>query len=124
MNNRPIDPSIENRYVQQHLANERTYLAWIRTCIAVAGLGFLAAGLTFNSTYGEKAHVFAAIAGIGSLSFALSLLLAATHEYRSKRRDINEGVFRASRLAVNLTLGFMLVLFALLFVLAGFLLFG
>ncbi len=118
------DPSLENKYVQQHLANERTYLAWIRTCIAVAGLGFLAAGLTFNSTYGEKAHVFAVIAGIGSLLFALSLLLAATHEYRRKRRDINEGVFRASRLAVNLTLGFMLVLFVLLFVLAGFLLFG
>jgi len=117
-------PPSEQKYVQQHLANERTYLAWIRTCIAVAGLGFLAAGLTFNSAYGEKAHVFAVVAGMGSLIFALSLLLAATHEYRSKRRDINEEVFRASRLAVNLTLGFMLVLFVLLFVLAGFMLFG
>jgi putative membrane protein len=26
--------------VQQHLANERTYLAWIRTAITVIGLGF------------------------------------------------------------------------------------
>lgn len=114
----------ENKYVQQHLANERTYLAWVRTCIAVAGLGFLAAGLTFNSTYGEKAHLFAIAAGIGSLLFSFSLLLSATMDYNRKRRDINEGVFRASRLIVNLTLGFMLVLFVLLFVLAGFLLFG
>ncbi|GGN96331.1 YidH family protein [Saccharibacillus kuerlensis] len=115
---------IENKYVQQHLANERTYLAWVRTCIAIAGLGFLAAGLTFNSAYGERAHLFAVAAGIGSLLFALSLLISATFEYKRKRRDINEGIFRSSRLIVNLTLGFLLVLFVLLFVLAGFLLFG
>ncbi|HYO06908.1 MAG TPA: DUF202 domain-containing protein [Phototrophicaceae bacterium] len=28
---------------QQHLANERTFLAWVRTCIAVIGLGFIVA---------------------------------------------------------------------------------
>ncbi|WP_170314914.1 YidH family protein [Saccharibacillus brassicae] len=123
MNGTQSTGSTENKYVQQHLANERTYLAWVRTCIAVAGLGFLAAGL-FNSTYGEKAHLFAVAAGIGSLLFAFSLLLSATLDYQRKRRDINEGVFRSSRLIVNLTLGFMLVLFVLLFVLAGFLLFG
>ena len=26
-------------YTQQHLANERTYLAWIRTAIAIIGIG-------------------------------------------------------------------------------------
>ncbi|NGZ73917.1 YidH family protein [Saccharibacillus alkalitolerans] len=124
MNGHDSANPIENKYVQQHLANERTYLAWVRTCIAVAGLGFLAAGLTFNSTYGEKAHLFAVAAGVGALLFALSLLVSATFDYKRKRRDINEGIFRSSRGIVNLTLGFMLVLFVLLFVLAGFLLFG
>lgn len=35
------DSSRSLPYVQQHLANERTFLAWIRTCIALIGLGFV-----------------------------------------------------------------------------------
>jgi putative membrane protein len=35
---------IDFKYVQQHLANERTFLAW------VIGLGFLAAGVVFRTT--------------------------------------------------------------------------
>ncbi|WP_361920472.1 DUF202 domain-containing protein, partial [Streptomyces sp. NPDC046876] len=33
---------------QQHLANERTYLAWIRTVISIVGVGFLATSLHFT----------------------------------------------------------------------------
>jgi uncharacterized membrane protein YidH (DUF202 family) len=28
---------------QEYLANERTFLAWLRTCIAIIGLGFVVA---------------------------------------------------------------------------------
>ncbi|MDF2857771.1 MAG: hypothetical protein K0Q87_3622 [Neobacillus sp.] len=34
-------PTLDSRYIQQHLANERTFLAWIRTAIAIIGVGFL-----------------------------------------------------------------------------------
>lgn len=40
----------ESKYVQQHLANERTFLAWVRTGIASIGLGFLASGIVFRAT--------------------------------------------------------------------------
>ncbi|MDF9760288.1 hypothetical protein OKW24_002061 [Peribacillus simplex] len=33
------------KYAQQHLANERTFLAWIRTVIAIVGVGFLTTSL-------------------------------------------------------------------------------
>ncbi len=32
---------------QQYLANERTFLAWIRTCISLIGLGFIIAKFNF-----------------------------------------------------------------------------
>ncbi len=31
----------DSKYIQQHLANERTFLAWIRTSIAIIGIAFL-----------------------------------------------------------------------------------
>ena len=42
--------SLDNqvKYAQQHLANERTYLAWIRTAISIVGVGFLATSLHFT----------------------------------------------------------------------------
>jgi putative membrane protein len=36
------EPAI-NRRTTDHLANERTFLAWVRTSIAVTGLGFVVA---------------------------------------------------------------------------------
>ncbi|GEO26066.1 hypothetical protein AAC03nite_18510 [Alicyclobacillus acidoterrestris] len=38
----------EAKYVQQHLANERTFLAWIRTSIAIMGVGFVTTSLYFE----------------------------------------------------------------------------
>ncbi|WP_343783996.1 DUF202 domain-containing protein [Alkalibacillus silvisoli] len=32
-----MEPTKDSNYIQQHLANERTYLAWIRTALAIIG---------------------------------------------------------------------------------------
>jgi putative membrane protein len=37
------DEKIKSNYLQQNLANERTFLAWVRTGIALIGLGFIIA---------------------------------------------------------------------------------
>ncbi|CAM4488946.1 YidH family protein [Paenibacillus tarimensis] len=87
----------ESRYVQQHLANERTYLAWVRTTVTVGGLGFLAAGVVFRSTRHESAgHTLAAIAGIAAVILAGVILLLATREYFQKRDGINSDSFRSA----------------------------
>ena len=36
-----IDTEIKNRNTGDYLANERTFLAWIRTCIAIMAFGFV-----------------------------------------------------------------------------------
>ncbi|MGD0461603.1 MAG: DUF202 domain-containing protein [Tepidisphaeraceae bacterium] len=40
------DDRAPDRHTSDHLANERTFLAWIRTSIAVIGLGFVVAKFT------------------------------------------------------------------------------
>ena len=114
----------ENRYVQQHLANERTFLAWIRTSVSIIGIGFLAAGLVFNSIYSEIARFFSVITGMGSLVFGTAVIVAAALEYRIKRTQINRNEFRSSYIIVSLILFLMLIIFGLLFFLMYFLLFA
>lgn len=41
-------PEESVKYAQQYLANERTFLAWIRTAISIAGIGFLTTSLHFT----------------------------------------------------------------------------
>ena len=95
--------------VRDHLANERTFLAWVRTSIALLGFGVLIAKLRFLEA--------APRAGAGStqlgLAFAgagvLTLLLAAWH-YDRTRRMIDGGEYRA---AAHLIFVFAAAVFAL-----------
>lgn len=43
-----MEKTIDSNYIQQHLANERTYLAWIRTALAMVGIGFLIVNIHFR----------------------------------------------------------------------------
>lgn len=89
--------TIDSKYVQQHLANERTFLAWVRTGVAMAGIGFLAAGLGFNSSaYDRLAHIAAMITGITSLVGGISIIMYSAAAYHRKRTQINEQTFQAS----------------------------
>ncbi|OMF17443.1 hypothetical protein BK131_05625 [Paenibacillus amylolyticus] len=89
--------TIDSKYVQQHLANERTFLAWVRTGIAMAGIGFLAAGFGFNSSaYDRLAHIAAIITGITSLIGGISIIVCSATAYHRKRTQINEQTYQAS----------------------------
>ncbi|MBY0206599.1 DUF202 domain-containing protein [Paenibacillus polysaccharolyticus] len=87
----------ESKTVQQHLANERTFLAWVRTGIAMAGIGFLAAGFGFHSTtYDRIAHLAAIITGITSLFGGIAVIGCSAIAYHRKRTQINEQTFQAT----------------------------
>lgn len=107
----------DSKFIQQHLANERTFLAWVRTGIATVGLGFLASGIVFHSTpYSYNIHKIASIVGLSSVFLGILFIALAAKDYFSKRNGINNGSFRSSNKSVgfiflSLTLiGFLLIL--------------
>ena len=102
--------TMASKYTQQHLANERTYLAWVRTCITIVGLGFLAAGVIYRSYLNVKwEYKIAAFVGMGAVLLASILLVFATKNYLRKQQDINTETFRPSRFIILFVLGGLLL---------------
>jgi putative membrane protein len=99
------EKSIDSKYIQQHLANERTFLAWIRTGITISGLGFISIGVVFRSTMFEAvARSVAAAFGIGAVLLGILIMIVAAADYFHKRTGINQETFRAPRLIIWLLL--------------------
>lgn len=86
------------KYAQQHLANERTYLAWIRTAIAIVGIGFLTTSLHFTIGISRNPHIdlLAIILGLSACVLGLLTTLLATINYFHKKRQITDETFQPS----------------------------
>lgn len=110
------------KYAQQHLANERTYLAWVRTAISIIGVGFLATSLHF-SIGTDRTHfidLIAIILGIVACLLGIFILLFSTVSYLRKQKDISRGNFTSS--ARLITFVSISLLFLILIVVGYFLL--
>jgi putative membrane protein len=83
--------------VRDHLANERTYLAWLRTGMALLGLGFLVARLRLEMAAvhgaGEPAGFHGATVGLGFATLGLVTILFGTWRYVAVRRMIERRAF-------------------------------
>ncbi|MGE6375608.1 YidH family protein [Peribacillus muralis] len=104
------------KYAQQHLANERTFLAWIRTVIAIVGVGFLTTSLHFTIGVHRDARIDMISIVLGMFACALGLIITvlATAAYLQKRRHIHEGTFRPSSVNVILIAVFMVILLSMI----------
>ncbi|MCD7035555.1 DUF202 domain-containing protein [Metabacillus sp. GX 13764] len=106
------EKTASSKYIQQHLANERTYLAWIRTAIAIIGIGFLITNLhyTFMSESSSEANTLTLIIGIASIVCGISLILFSAFDYIRKMKRIDEQTFQpAKHLIIWLSAGLSLV---------------
>lgn len=75
--------------VRDHLANERTLLAWLRTAITVIGLGFIVDRLALGGVRGLEAF-----AGIGLVVCGGLLALAGAYSYLRARRELVTGSYQ------------------------------
>lgn len=108
-----------SRNVNEHLANERTFLAWVRTSIALMGFGVVIAKLRFIIvTSAAAAHDIPAQAGARSTLLGivftlvgLATLVFAVVNYYHTRRQISDGRYEP--------LGGILIAFVAVVVLLG-----
>src|SRR5919199_2502353 len=99
---------------QQHLANERTFLSWLRTSIALIGLGFIVArfglflrefglvvknandGIDNNSAASAVSlfgHYQSSLIGISIIILGIALIVLALRNYVTTRSSIDKGLY-------------------------------
>jgi putative membrane protein len=114
-------PTEESKYIQQHLANERTFLAWIRTAIAIIGVGFLVTNLhyTMRQSVSPAGDLLAIIIGMFSVGLGITTIILATIVYLKKIKTINNQTFTSSKkyiVTLSIFIAFISLLFAVYFI--------
>ena len=113
-----------------HMANERTFLAWIRTSIGIMAFGFVVEkfalfvkqmsfilGKSMLENAIPPSHGYSAIVGIFLVGFGALLALLAFVRYKKVERQIDEDKYQTSSgldlllLLAVLTVGIFLVIY-------------
>ena len=105
-----------------HLANERTFLAWIRTAIAIMAFGFVVVKFALfvkqasyilgekNPTFILPNHGYSTWIGIGLVALGTLMSLLAFFRYKNIQKQLLENRFFPSlTLSILLTISIILV---------------
>lgn len=118
-------PDNSNR-ARDHLANERTFLAWIRTGVATIVFGFAIGRFAialeeFLRFQGKSTHTPGLTVWLGMVSilFGVVLVFAGLMRYRKTRVQLDAGTFEPAGFIIDLV-SILLALFGV--ILAGYLL--
>jgi putative membrane protein len=80
----PPQPRRSESATRDHLANQRTYLAWVRTAVTFVGLGFAVDRLLLEDALGS-------VLGVGMMLIGAAMMLPALLSYRHVERAIETG---------------------------------
>lgn len=88
------ESTVENTQstARDHLANERTFLAWVRTALALVGFG-----LVFERFIGQSRTGSTTLIALGSVTAGAATMLYATFRYHSVERALRRGEFVIAR---------------------------
>jgi putative membrane protein len=110
---------------RDHLANERTFLAWVRTSVAIVVFGFAIGRfavamrqLTAFQGHPSRATGFSVWMGLTAMVAGVVMVVAGLVRYRKTRVQLDEGKFEPAGFIVDLVT-VLIVLFGL--ALAGYL---
>jgi putative membrane protein len=126
------DEEDSSERLQQYLANQRTFLSWVRTSIALIGLGFAIERFSIflqqfrliadpdtagNAAASATAHQYSALVGIGMIVIGTGLIIYALKNYLDSNKTIASGrympknaiVYTAS--ATIIGLGIIMIIF-------------
>jgi putative membrane protein len=89
---------------REHLANERTFLAWIRTSIALMGFGFVIVKFTLFlkqlalllETRGTPSKGYSSIAGVGMVAIGVIIAILAFLQYKKNEKWIKNNYYVSS----------------------------
>ena len=101
------DEEDSSERLQQYLANQRTFLSWVRTSIALIGLGFaierfslflqqfrlIANPNTTGNAASATAHDYSALVGIGMIIVGTGLIIYALKNYLESNKTIASGKY-------------------------------
>lgn len=88
--------SISQSRIRDHLANERTYLAWMRTAIALMGFGVVIARLRYLLAPEEKGTGQGWALGLLFISTGLLTVLLSTQHYFMVLQAIDSNTYEPS----------------------------
>ncbi len=98
----PSKPASNPNLLRDHLANERTFLAWMRTAITIVTLGFVVAkfGILLREVGGAHIHPLTvragAVVGVTLVLGGLVMAILAALKFLQIRRDLERSVVRFS----------------------------
>ncbi len=108
-----------------HLANERTLLAWTRTSIGIMAFGFVVVkfslfvkqlSLALGKEYIIPSRGYSAIAGILLVAVGASTTVFSYIRYKRTEKQLMEGVYNHSSLLITLLTAFIFLVSMLLIV--------
>ncbi|HLO90547.1 MAG: YidH family protein [Chloroflexota bacterium] len=101
-----IPETLKQQDAREHLANERTLLAWIRTSIGIMAFGFVVVKFSLfirqislllgKENINQPQHGYSSVIGIFLVAVGAIVMLLSYLKYKKTEKQLQNGVFKSS----------------------------